>query len=90
MALVFLETLKKEKKEDNKNYGQCLSSLSKISTYFSNDQIIYFTSSKPNEGSVSIIICPFEDRQEFLLCNSEIFAIFMYCKPDSDNDLFHK
>ena len=37
MALVFIETLKKEK-EGNKNYGQCLPPLEKISMHFSNYQ----------------------------------------------------
>src|SRR6266542_7127079 len=57
MALVFLETLKKEK-EGNKNYGQRLPPLSRISSFFSNDQEKNSASVKPNENRVSIVVCP--------------------------------
>ncbi len=57
MALVFLETLKKEK-EGNKNYGQRLPPLEKICIHFSNDQETYSASVKPNENRVSIVVCP--------------------------------
>jgi hypothetical protein len=61
IALAFSEILKK-KKEGDKNYGQRLPPLEKIRIHFSNDQETYFVSSKPNEGSVNIVVCPPEDR----------------------------
>ena len=57
MALVFIETLKKEK-EGNKNYGQLLPPLQKISMHFSNSQEECSPSIKPNEKRVSIVVCP--------------------------------
>jgi hypothetical protein len=60
IALAFIEALKKEK-EGNKNYGQRLPPLEKIRIHFSNDQGKNPISVKPNEGSVSIIVCPPDD-----------------------------
>ena len=61
MAIVFIETLKKEK-EGNNNYGQRLPPLEKICIHFSNDQETYFASIKPNENRVNIVICPSDDN----------------------------
>jgi hypothetical protein len=55
-ALAFIEALKKEE-EGNKNYGQRLPPLEKICMHFSNDQVKNPIRVKPNEGSVSIIVC---------------------------------
>lgn len=86
MTLVFLKTLKKEK-EGNKNYGQRLSLLIRIRTHFSNDQETYFTSIKPNENRVSIIVCPLTIIRNylFIVLYNTIVAIFMYCRLISAN-----
>ncbi|CAB4430421.1 unnamed protein product [Rhizophagus irregularis] len=57
IALAFVEILKKEK-EGNKNYGQRLPPLEKISMHFSNYPKEFSVSVKPNEHRVSIIVCP--------------------------------
>ena len=60
IALGLIEPLKKEK-EGNKNYGQRLPPLSRISLFFSNDQENNPVSVKPNENRVSIVVCPPEN-----------------------------
>ncbi|GBC33038.1 uncharacterized protein OCT59_007276 [Rhizophagus irregularis] len=62
IALGFSEILKKKKEEGDKNYGQRLPPLKNIRMHFSNDQETNSISSKPNKGSVSIVVCPPEDR----------------------------
>ena|ERR1043165_5106776 len=57
MAIVFIETLKKEKEGSN-NYGQRLPPLEKICMHFSNDKEKNPVSVKPNENRVSIVVCP--------------------------------
>jgi hypothetical protein len=46
--------------------GYALSPLTKNSSHFSNNQEKYFANDKPNENSVSIVVCPLTIVRPFL------------------------